>query len=65
MQDNLSFPLICADWNADEEILLLEVRASALVSNYYIIYQKEMFIIGILDFEPKHNSFAIFLFLHY
>lgn len=24
-QDNLSFPLICADWNADEEILLLEV----------------------------------------
>ena len=25
MQDNLSFPLICPDWNADEEILLLEV----------------------------------------
>lgn len=24
-QDNLSFPLICPDWNADEEILLLEV----------------------------------------
>lgn len=24
-QDNLSFPLICADWNADEEMLLLEV----------------------------------------
>jgi hypothetical protein len=24
-QDNLSFPLICSDWNADEEILLLEV----------------------------------------
>ncbi|XP_059282326.1 transcriptional adapter ADA2-like isoform X2 [Lycium ferocissimum] len=23
-QDNLSFPLICADWNADEEMLLLE-----------------------------------------
>ena len=25
-QDNLSFPLICPDWNADEEILLLEVH---------------------------------------
>ncbi|KAJ3669481.1 hypothetical protein LUZ60_011431 [Juncus effusus] len=24
VMDNLSFPLICADWNADEEILLLE-----------------------------------------
>lgn len=24
-QDNLSFPLICPDWNADEEMLLLEV----------------------------------------
>ncbi|WVY94768.1 hypothetical protein V8G54_033856 [Vigna mungo] len=24
VQDNLSFPLICPDWNADEEILLLE-----------------------------------------
>lgn len=23
-QDNLSFPLICPDWNADEEMLLLE-----------------------------------------
>jgi hypothetical protein len=27
-QDNLSFPLICPDWNADEEILLLEVTLS-------------------------------------
>lgn len=25
LQDNLSFPLICPDWNADDEILLLEV----------------------------------------
>jgi hypothetical protein len=25
MQDNLSFPLIHPEWNADEEILLLEV----------------------------------------
>ncbi|KAL7215228.1 hypothetical protein ACSBR1_027398 [Camellia fascicularis] len=24
VMDNLSFPLICSDWNADEEILLLE-----------------------------------------
>ncbi|KAJ6793808.1 putative transcriptional adapter ADA2 [Iris pallida] len=24
IMDNLSFPLICSDWNADEEILLLE-----------------------------------------
>lgn len=24
-QDNLAFPLICLDWNADEEMLLLEV----------------------------------------
>ncbi|CAN4110175.1 unnamed protein product [Withania somnifera] len=24
VMDNLSFPLICADWNADEEMLLLE-----------------------------------------
>jgi transcriptional adapter 2-alpha len=24
VMDNLSFPLICADWNADDEILLLE-----------------------------------------
>lgn len=24
-QDNLAFPLICPDWNADEEMLLLEV----------------------------------------
>ncbi|XP_042373361.1 transcriptional adapter ADA2-like [Zingiber officinale] len=24
VMDNLSFPLICPDWNADEEILLLE-----------------------------------------
>jgi len=28
MQDNLSFPLICPDWNADDEILLLEVSTS-------------------------------------
>jgi hypothetical protein len=25
LQDNLSFPLIHPEWNADEEILLLEV----------------------------------------
>ncbi|KAA8526614.1 hypothetical protein F0562_008183 [Nyssa sinensis] len=25
VMDNLAFPLICADWNADEEILLLEL----------------------------------------
>ena len=24
-QDNLSFPLLCPDWNVDEEMLLLEV----------------------------------------
>lgn len=27
-QDNLAFPLICPDWNADEEMLLLEVFSS-------------------------------------
>lgn len=27
-QDNLAFPLICLDWNADEEMLLLEVISS-------------------------------------
>lgn len=25
LQDILSFPLICPEWNADEEMLLLEV----------------------------------------
>ena len=30
LQDNLSFPLICPDWNADDEILLLEVFSSNL-----------------------------------
>lgn len=29
-QDNLSFPLICPDWNADEEMLLLEVLIISL-----------------------------------
>ena len=24
-QDNLAFPLLCSDWNVDEEMLLLEV----------------------------------------
>ncbi|KAF9590385.1 hypothetical protein IFM89_034095 [Coptis chinensis] len=37
VMDNLSFPLICPDWNADEEILLLEVLCfvnRALVNQY-------------------------------
>lgn len=32
-QDNLSFPLLCPDWNADEEMLLLEVL-NLLISFY-------------------------------
>jgi hypothetical protein len=31
-QDNLSFPLICPDWNADDEILLLEVLLISVLS---------------------------------
>lgn len=33
-QDNLSFPLICPDWNADEEILLLEVLLLSCKLNF-------------------------------
>ena len=34
MQDNLSFPLICPDWNADEEMLLLEVCDMSMGNSY-------------------------------
>ena len=34
-QDNLSFPLICPDWNADEEILLLEVFSVSICSVHF------------------------------
>lgn len=37
LQDNLSFPLIFPDWNADEEILLLEV-------DFVILHQSCIFI---------------------
>lgn len=37
VMDSLSFPLICPDWNADEEILLLEVQNSAITSNFCFI----------------------------
>jgi hypothetical protein len=37
-QDNLSFPLICPDWNADEEILLLEVFSVPICSvNFWVV----------------------------
>lgn len=35
-QDSLSFPLICPDWNADEEILLLEVHFSFICFIYFL-----------------------------
>ncbi|KAL5729713.1 Transcriptional adapter ada2 [Ranunculus cassubicifolius] len=33
VMDNLSFPLICPDWNADEEILLLEDMSHVIGKN--------------------------------
>jgi hypothetical protein len=32
-QDNLSFPLICPDWSAEEEMLLLEVCDSSVANS--------------------------------
>ncbi|EOY01367.1 ADA2 2A isoform 1 [Theobroma cacao] len=34
VMDNLSFPLICPDWNADEEILLLEVFLYTIIAAF-------------------------------
>lgn len=71
-QDNLSFPLICADWNADEEILLLEVLLGWIAS--LIFYFSLTFLAVVLiivsfsrekrwkleKFPPKYFSFASF-----
>ncbi|KAK9078144.1 hypothetical protein SSX86_002201 [Deinandra increscens subsp. villosa] len=51
VMDNLSFPLFCSDWNADEEILLLEVyycQVSICNKNYiYMFVMSIIFLQGI------------------
>lgn len=53
LQDNLSFPLICPDWNADEEILLLEVFLYLDNLHFLILIIRGLWISFLASFFPK------------